>query len=46
MKDTCANCKKPFKRKSYWQKFCSNVCRLNAWSAAQMKMVKKDKVAK
>jgi hypothetical protein len=30
-KDLCENCKASYERKTRWQKYCSDRCRLEAW---------------
>jgi endogenous inhibitor of DNA gyrase (YacG/DUF329 family) len=37
-KDLCENCKAPYERKTAWQRFCSNQCRLESWILTKLRL--------
>ena len=36
MSNTCGVCKKSFKPKNYWQKYCSNSCKQAGWAVRKL----------
>jgi len=39
----CETCGKAFTTSTYWQRFCSDACKMKAWRAAQPPKVKEPK---